>query len=134
MVPDWCHILLDEPQLDYLFEVEMPPEPYYQAFRRWLGASHPEADPFLLDHLESLEVLADVSIVSGFSFGAEKAVLAQPEVQYLGEVVGRERRFALDHHKKAIQEFPEPIRDIPHLRKFLGVVNWVRPHLPAEFA
>ena len=37
MVPDWCHILLDEPQLDYLFEVEMPPEAYYQAFRKWLG-------------------------------------------------------------------------------------------------
>ena len=81
----YFHILLDEPQLDYLFEVEMPPEGYYTAFRKWLSKMHPNADPFLLDHLESLEVLADVSIVSGFSFGVDKAVLAQPEVQYLGE-------------------------------------------------
>ena len=61
-------------------------------------------------------------------------MLALPEVQYLGEIVGRVRRLTLDHHKLAIRDFPEPIRDIPHLRKFLGVVNWVRPHLPAEFA
>ena len=49
--PNWCHILLDEPQLDHLFEVEIPPEAYYQAFRKSLGVKRPDADPFLLDHI-----------------------------------------------------------------------------------
>ena len=74
-----------------------------------------------------------MSVVSGFSFGVSKAYLVPVSVEFLGEVVGREVRTVTDRRRKAILEFPEPIKDVPQLRRFLGVVNWVRPHEPAEF-
>ena len=75
-----------------------------------------------------------MAIVSGFSFGVDKAEVLAIKYQFLGEIVGREFRETTDHHRKAILEYPEPIPDVPALRRFLGVVNWVRLHEPAEFA
>ena len=87
----------------------------------------------VLEHLLALEPLLDASIVSGSSLGCKKAELLQTDVKFLGEYVGRESRTMTGEHRTAILNWPEPIPDVPSLRRFLGVVNWVRPHMPAEF-
>ena len=47
------------------------------------------ACPHMLDHLCSVEGLLDIAIVSGFSFGANKALFLQTEGKLLGDMVGR---------------------------------------------
>ena len=69
------HIVEDPGGIDRMTSVEVPTERYYEALRRDLGARHPKASPFVLDHLLSLEAFLDVSICSGFSFGCAKANL-----------------------------------------------------------
>ena len=41
-----------------------------------MGERHPKACNYLLDHLLELEAMFDVCIVSGFSMGIPKAILA----------------------------------------------------------
>ena len=45
---------------------ETPTDYYYEQLRKDLGRRHPKADPFLLDHLVSLEGFLDKSIVLVF--------------------------------------------------------------------
>ena len=130
---DYGHVLLDERALDEMFAVKLPTEEYYRLLGEDMRERRPDVSPFALEHIESLEALFDVSIVSGFSFGVSKAYLMQVSVEFLSEVAGREVRTVTDRHWKAILDIPEPIKDVPQLRRFLGVVNWVRPHEPAEF-
>ena len=54
-----------------------------------MARRHPKASTFVLDHLLSLEALLDLAILSGFSFGCEKAVLLATEGELLGDVVSR---------------------------------------------
>ena len=55
----------------------------------------------------------------------------QKEVQFLGELVGREGRTSLDLHVDAIRNF-SIAEDAPGMRRFLGNFGWVRPHYPKE--
>ena len=132
--PGYAHVIVDEEDLDQLFQVDLPTEEYYGQFELWLAEKFPNSSPFVREHALALEPMLDTAIVSGFSFGVKKAELYRVEVQYLGEIVGRETRRPKEDHIKAIANFPEPIPDLPALRRFMGVVNWVRPHAPAEFA
>ena len=125
---------MDESELEQLLEVDMPTEEYYEEFGQWLKKTFPDASRFVLEHAECLEPLLDMAIVSGFSFGVEKAELYRIKIKYLGEIISRTTRVPTDEHRIAIINYPEPIPDIPALRRFMGVVNWVRPHEPAEFA
>ena len=120
--------------MDRMLEVELPTEDYYDALAADMGKRFPHADPLLLEHVAVMEPLLDVAIVTGFSFGVKKALLAHTELKWLGEIIGRERRTMTDDHRRAIIDFPEPIPGVPELRRFLGVVNWTRLHQPAEFA
>ena len=70
-------------------EVEYPTEAFYDLLREALRREHPEASEHLLDHVISLIALLDKSILSGVSFGIEKAKLAAIEGELLGDVVGR---------------------------------------------
>jgi len=71
--------------------------------------------------------------VTGFSFGAGKAVILEVRIKLLGEYLDRYGRSSTEEHTKAITGWP-PILEIGQLRQFLGTVNWVRSHLPAPFA
>ena len=73
-----------------MMETELPPQEYYTALRRDLAERFPAADTFLLDHLVSLEELLDVSIVTGFSLSVDKSQVAQLEVTYIGDKIGRD--------------------------------------------
>ena len=54
-------------------ECEVPTEEYKLARTEDLKARHPKAHLSVVEHAESLEVLLDVSILSGFSLGVKKA-------------------------------------------------------------
>ena len=49
---------------------------------------HPKANRHVLDHLISLEALLDIAIVSGFSFGLDKAKIFATLGELLGDFVG----------------------------------------------
>ena len=71
-------------------EVETPPEAYYDLLRIHLAGKYPGANPYLLDHMISLEAFLDKSIVSGFSFGCGKAQVVVPEGKLLGHHISRQ--------------------------------------------
>ena len=111
--------------------VEVPSERYYEALRQDLGERHPEASPFVLDHLLSLEVFLGVSICSGFSFGCAKASILVSEGNLLGRVVGRDGVSGDVDRAEAVRKFA-PMKEVKHLQQFWGCTNWLRPHLPVE--
>eukprot|EP00969_Alexandrium_andersonii_P188458 8328125-Alexandrium_andersonii.AAC.1 len=59
--------------IERMTEVEAPMEEYYESLRADMAERHPKACPQVLGHLRSLEAFLGVSILSGFSFGVEKA-------------------------------------------------------------
>ena len=130
---EFNHIIQNDALIERIFEVELPPEEYYDLLSADMRRRHPEADPMVLDHLRSLEPLADVAIATGFSFGATKALLVEPRIKLLGEHIDRYGRTSTDEHIKAITNWPA-ITEVGQLRQFLGTVNWVRAHLPNKFA
>ncbi len=71
-------------------EVETPTEEYYEALRADLRKRHPKADPHVHDHLLSSEAFMDKSIVSGFSFGVDKAQVLVAKGKLLGNWIGRD--------------------------------------------
>ena len=129
----FSHVVLEEETVESMLELELPTEEYYEELGRHMRETHPDADPFVLEHFHALESLLDVAIVTGFSFGTAKASLLQTEVKVLGEIVGRESRRPTGEHVRAILEYPTPIPNIQELRRFLGIVNRVRLHEPAEY-
>ena len=90
-----------------------------------MGERHPKASRFILDHVVSLEAMLDLSILSGFSFGIEKAKLFQEKGELLGDFVGRTGRWPNGERIQAIQDFAV-IYDKQQLQQFLGCTNWVR--------
>ena len=76
------HIVEEPGAVDRLAEMA-PSDFYYDRMREDLASRHPKADPLLLDHLVSLEAFLDKSILSGFSFGVEKATVAAQEGKLL---------------------------------------------------
>ena len=127
------HVIQDDGLIERIFEVELPPEEYYDLLAKDMRQRHPGANPFVLQHLESLEALMDVAEVTGFSFGASKAVVLEVRIKLLGEYLDRYGRSSTEEHTRAITQWP-PILEIGQLRQFLGTVNWVRSHLPAQFS
>ena len=112
--------------------VEVPTERYYEALRQDLGARHPKASPFVLDHLLSLEAFLDVSICSGFSFGCAKANLLVAQGSLLGRIAGRDGVSGDADRAEAVRNFAA-LKELKHLQQFLGCTNWLRPHLTVEY-
>jgi hypothetical protein len=83
---------------------------------------HPKASKFILEHLASLEPFLDTSIVSGFSFGVNKAQVAVTTGKLLGHVVGRTGASADAERTQAIQDFA-PLKDPSQVRQFLGTTK-----------
>ena len=111
---------------------ETPTDFYYDRLRDSLAKRYSKADPFLLDHLVSLEAFLDKSIIFGFSFGVSKAELCKDGGKLLGHVIGRSGSSPDPERAKAVREFA-PLKEKLHIQQFLGCANWLRTYLPAEF-
>ena len=116
-----------------MVEVELPPEAYYEALRVDMGKRHPKVPWHVLDHLVSLEAFLDVSIKAGFSFGAEKAKIMVDQGTLLGRLVSREGIAADEERAQAVRDFA-PLRTKQHVQQFAGSANWLRQHMPLEYA
>ena len=68
------HIVEDPGGIDRMTSVEVPTERYYEALRQDLGARHPKASPFVLDHLLSLEAFWTFRYVQGSRLGARTQI------------------------------------------------------------
>ncbi|CAK9058285.1 unnamed protein product [Durusdinium trenchii] len=83
-----CLHIVESVDLEKMGE-ETPTDYYYEQLRKDLGERYPKADPFLLDHLVSLEGFLDKSIIFGFSFGVSKAEICVEHGKLLGHLIGR---------------------------------------------
>ena len=110
-----------------------PTSAYYESLRADLGSRHPNADRHLVDHMVSLEAFLDRSIVVGFSFGVNKALVAAVEGKLLGHTISREGCKPDPERTQAVRDFP-PLKEKVHVQQFLGCANWLRIYLPSEFA
>ena len=70
------HIVEDPAGIARLIDVEVPTEYYYEKFRENLESRHPHASKEIIEHMDSLVVFLDTSILFGFSFGSAKASIA----------------------------------------------------------
>ena len=122
------HIVETPGAIDWRNEVTLPTEEYYTALKADMDERHPQASKFVLDHLISLEALLDISILSGFSFGLDKAKPFAILGQLLGDWVGRKGRWPTEDKIQAIKEFA-PIKEKKQLQQLLGCTNWVRFYL-----
>ena len=127
------HIVEQPGGIERMLEVEIPPEAYHEALRRDMEERHSKAPWHILDHLVSLEAFLDVSIVAGFSFGSEKAKILVAEGSLLGRVVSREGVAGDEERAQAVRDFA-PLRTKQHVQQFAGSTNWLRQHLPVEYA
>ena len=110
-----------------------PTAAYYEALRADLGSRHPNADRHLVDHMVSLEAFLDRSIIVGFSFGVNKALVAAVEGKLLGHTISRSGCRPDPERTQAVRDFP-PLKEKVHVQQFLGCANWLRIYLPSEFA
>ena len=110
-----------------------PTAAYYEALRAGLGSRHPIADRHLVDHMVSLEAFLDRSIIVGFSFGVNKALVAAVEGKLLGHTISRSGCRPDPERTQAVRDFP-PLKEKVHVQQFLGCANWLRIYLPSEFA
>ena len=72
-----------------------------------MRAMHPKASIDIHEHIASLEVLLDTSILSGFSYGAAKAEFAMISGTLLGHQVGRNGASCSSERTDAIWKFAE---------------------------
>ena len=97
--------------------MEVPTEHSYGKLREDMGSRHSDASSHVLDHLLSLEAFLDVSILSGFSFGVEKAQVLQAQGKLLGRVVSRAGVKGDGERAQAVQGFA-PLREKLHAQQF----------------
>ena len=122
------HLLETPGGIDRMHEVEIPTEEYYQALRKSMGERHPKACNYLLDHLLELEAMFDVCIVSWFSMGIPKAILAATSGPMLGDNVGRHGRTPNGERVQGVWEFA-PLKKLKQMQQFLGCCNWLRNYM-----
>ncbi|CAK0832647.1 unnamed protein product [Prorocentrum cordatum] len=131
--PSVAHVWQDWDELRDIVELEVPTDEYYAERLVYWQRKYPKAATTLLEHLLAVEGLLDVCIAAGYSMGAEKSLdrLAQPSIEALGEIVGREGSEACERHLELIKNW-SVLEDVAALRRFLGTFNWIRGHFPKE--
>ena len=77
------HIVEEPGSIERMIELERPTEEDYKLLREDMGVRHPKVADHVLDHLLSLQAFCDNSILSGFSFGMEKAQVLVSEGKLL---------------------------------------------------
>ena len=82
---------MEEPGgIKYLTECEVPTEEYNDARVADLVGRHPKLSAGVAEHIAALEPFLDTSILAGFSYGVNKAVVFAIEATLLGHKVNRE--------------------------------------------
>jgi len=132
IVHEVYHIVEDPGGIEHLVDCEVPTEKYYEELAKDMRARHPKASRFLLDHLNELEAFLDVSILSGFSYGVNKASVVVIRGSLLGHRVSREGATVEPERTAAIVDF-SPIENQTQLRQFLGCTNWVRHYMSVAY-
>ena len=110
----------------------MPHRGYYAALEADMKLRHPKASGSILEHCSALETFLDTSILAGFSFGADKALVAVQKGSLLGHEVSRAGSAPSGERCQAINEFA-PLKDQSQVRQFLGCTNWIRWYLPSYY-
>ena len=111
-----------------MVDIEAPTEEYYEMLAEDMRKRHPKAAACVLEHCAALEPFLDVSILAGFSFGVQKAVVAVTVGKLLGHVVGRFGKGPDPERIEAIQNFA-PLLNDTHIKQFLGSTNWIRQYM-----
>ena len=127
------HIVEEPGGIRHMTECEVPTEEYNSARAQDLAKRYPNLSPGILEHLEALEPFLDTSIVSGFSYGVNKADLVTQKGSLLGHKVSREGSSHEEERTQAINDFA-PLKDVTQLRQFVGSTNWVRRYLLPSYA
>ena len=127
------HIVEEPGAIERMTEVEVPTEYYYDRLREDMKKRHPNASWHVLDHAVSLEAFLDVSILSGFSFGIDKAKVLVASGSLLGRIVGRDGVTGDEERAQAVRDFA-PLKSKQHVQQFAGCTNWLRPHMREEYA
>jgi hypothetical protein len=127
------HIVEEVGGLDRMAEVETPTEYYYDALRADMGARHPKANTHVLDHLLTSEAFLHKSIISGFSFGVEKAQVLVVKGKLLGNWVSRTGCKPDGERVQAVVDFPA-LKEKVQVQQFLGCTNWLRWFMITEYA
>lgn len=81
------------------------------------------------EHIAVLNDVFRLLLHAGLSVNWEKSRFLQPEVEYLGHVVGRGTLKPSPGKVSAILEYPEP-RTIKQIRSFLGACAWFKRFIP----
>jgi len=126
------HIVEEPGGIEHMTDCECPTEAYYEALALDMKKRHPKAVPFVLEHASSLEPFLDTSILAGFSFGINKALIGMTTGKLLGHTVGRFGACCDGKRTQAINDFA-PLMDQSHVRQFVGSTNWVRWYLPFTY-
>ena len=126
------HIVEEPGGIEHLVDCECPTEAYYAALEADMKLRHPKASGSILEHCAALETFLDTSILAGFSFGADKALVAVQKGSLLGHEVSRAGSAPSGERCQAINEFA-PLKDQSQVRQFLGCTNWIRWYLPSYY-
>ena len=98
-------------------EVEVPTQYYYDRLREDFKKRHPNASWHVLEHAVSLEAFLDVSILSGFSFGIDKAKVLVSSGSLLGRIVGRDGVTGDEERAQAVRDFA-PLKSKQNVQQF----------------
>ena len=82
-----------------------------------------------VEHLQLVDQVLSVLQEHGLKIKISKCSWVQPEVKYLGHLVGRKGMRKLPRYIQKVEEFPRPTT-IKELRGFLGLVNFQRKYIP----
>ena len=127
--PESYHIVETPGVIDWRNEVTIPTEENYRALRPDMQKRHPNASRHALGRLISLEALLGIAIVSGFSFGLDKAKMFSIMGERFGDYGGPKGRWPKDDQIKVIRDFAR-IKSKQHLQQFRGCTSWVCSYLP----
>ena len=126
------HLIEDEEEVLAMFQEDIPPEEYYEAFRKSLLRRYPGCADEFLEHCAELAEFLDVCIAVGFSLGVEKMILARRKLEVLGDIVGGKQWEMTDAKVKALLEWPPP-ETLKSLQEFLGTLNYSRRFIGPKY-
>lgn len=114
-----------------------------QSFQRFMNNTVLEGLDFLFCYLDDILIASDTESQHkehlrlvferfekfGITINLTKCTLGQSKLEFLGHEVSKEGIRPLDDKVKAILDYPKP-QTVEQLRRFLGMINFYRPHIP----
>ena len=81
------------------------------------------------EHIAHLNQVLDILSNNGLYLNVDKCSFARPNVNFLGHNIGTDGINVIENKIEAIKNLPLP-RTRTELKRFLGMVNYYRPHIP----